>query len=186
MNKKRTIIAAIVLLLLFCIGGAVAYFTDTETATNTFTIGDVDIELKEDAWNAANAQDLMPGMTVAKDPTVNNIGPNPAYVFVKVEAPCTTGTGAKELFEYSVDTTKWSEIETKACTNGTAEHVYLYASPVQPEGTTGALFSQVVVTSLDGTEAGLDGDKNMVVTAYAIQSQGLTVSDPATLWSNFS
>ena len=186
MNKKRTIIAAIVLLLLFCIGGAVAYFTDTETATNTFTIGDVDIELKEDAWNAANAQDLMPGMTVAKDPTVNNVGPNPAYVFVKVDAPCTTGDGAKELFEYSVDTTKWTEVETAACTDGAAKHVYFYTQPVQPNGTTGALFSQVVVTSLTGNEAGLDGDKNMVVTAYAIQSQGLTDTTPSTLWSNFS
>ncbi len=29
MNKKRTIRAAIVLLLLFFIGGAVTYFTDT-------------------------------------------------------------------------------------------------------------------------------------------------------------
>ena len=36
MNKKKTIIAAIVLLLVFLVGGAIAYFTDTDSATNRY------------------------------------------------------------------------------------------------------------------------------------------------------
>ena len=101
MKKKKTILAALVLLLVVAVGGAIAYFTDTDTKTNTFTIGNVDISLTEDGWDAladANnndipdvAEDMMPGESVTKDPTINNLSTkNPAYVFAKVEVPCTT------------------------------------------------------------------------------------------------
>ena len=52
MKKKKTILAALVLLLVVAVGGAIAYFTDTDTKTNTFTIGNVDISLTEDGWDA--------------------------------------------------------------------------------------------------------------------------------------
>ena len=52
MKKNKTFLAAIVLLLLFVVGGAVAYFTDTDSKTNTFTIGSVDIDLIETGWDA--------------------------------------------------------------------------------------------------------------------------------------
>ena len=38
MKKKKTILAAAILLFMFVIGGAIAYFTDTDTKTNTDTI----------------------------------------------------------------------------------------------------------------------------------------------------
>jgi predicted ribosomally synthesized peptide with SipW-like signal peptide len=44
MNKKKSIAVAIVLALVLLIGGMLAYFTDKDTKTNTFTIGD-DIEI---------------------------------------------------------------------------------------------------------------------------------------------
>ena len=34
MNKKKTVLAAAILLFMFVIGGAIAYFTDTESKTN--------------------------------------------------------------------------------------------------------------------------------------------------------
>ena len=115
MKKKKTILAALVLLLVVAVGGAIAYFTDTDTKTNTFTIGNVDISLTEDGWDAladANnndipdvAEDMMPGESVTKDPTINNVSTkNPAFVFAKVEVPCTTivapATTSEELFTY--------------------------------------------------------------------------------------
>ena len=42
MKKKKTILAAAVLLLMLAVGCAIAYFTDTDQKTNTFTIGNVD------------------------------------------------------------------------------------------------------------------------------------------------
>ena len=102
MKKKKTYLAAIVLLLLFVVGGAVAYFTDTDTKRNTFTIGNVDIELVEAGWDALAdtnpqnnipdvAEGMMPGETVTKDPVIRNKSEkSPAYVFATVEIPCST------------------------------------------------------------------------------------------------
>ena len=51
MKRRKIIIASVVLLLVFVVGRTVAYFTDTESVTNTFTIGNVDITLTEPNWN---------------------------------------------------------------------------------------------------------------------------------------
>lgn len=77
--------------------GAMAYFTDTESATNTFTVGSVRIKLNEAAVNTPDPNDrndtgneyhLLPGHTYVKDPQVYVInGSSEAYIrmLVKVE-----------------------------------------------------------------------------------------------------
>ena len=52
-NKKRmkTMIAATAMIGVLAIGGISAYFTDGDTATNTFTVGKVSIDLQEPNWN---------------------------------------------------------------------------------------------------------------------------------------
>lgn len=49
MNKKKLVVvlAALVAVLTIAIGGTLAYFTDTEKATNVMTVGKVDINLEE-------------------------------------------------------------------------------------------------------------------------------------------
>ena len=215
MKKKKTILAALVLLLVVAVGGAIAYFTDTDTKTNTFTIGNVDISLTEDGWDAladANnndipdvAEDMMPGESVTKDPTINNLSTkNPAYVFAKVEVPCTTivapATTSEELFTYTTNA-GWTELSSAAvaCTSGgTATHVYYYgtggtltalakaANASTPTPTSNPVFSSVTLRStLKGNE-GLTGNKNIVVTGYGIQKDGLASTVPATVWGYFS
>lgn len=213
MKKKKTVLAAVILLLMFLVGGAIAYFTDTDTKTNTFTIGSVDITLTEDGWDALTdtdsdgipdaAEDMMPGESVTKDPLVNNISTkNPAYVFVKVEVPCTTVESPatpEEIFTYTVNA-GWTELSTAAvaCTSGgTATHVYYYGSngtltalaeaadASTPTSTTNPVFSSITLRStLTGNE-GLSGNKNVVVTGYGIQTEGLQSTTPADVWSNF-
>lgn len=214
MKKKKTILAALVLLLVVAVGGAIAYFTDTDTKTNTFTIGNVDISLTEGGWDAladANnnhirdvAEDMMPGESVTKDPTINNLSTkNPAYVFAKVEVPCTTivapATTSEELFTYTTNA-GWTELSSAAvaCTSGgTATHVYYYgtggtltalakaADTSTPTPTSKPVFSSVTLRStLKGNE-GLTGNKNIVVTGYGIQTEGLTSTAPADVWRNF-
>ena len=52
MSKKKSIAVAVVLLLVLVIGGMLAYFTDTDTATNVFTLGDnIEISLHETNWS---------------------------------------------------------------------------------------------------------------------------------------
>lgn len=73
MKKKLTAVALIVCMLaIMLVGATLAYFTDTDTETNTFTMGKVDIELTEPNWNgnADGAQKVFPGVTYAKDPTI--------------------------------------------------------------------------------------------------------------------
>ena len=210
MNKKKTIIAALVLLLVVAVGGAIAYFTENNEKTNTFTIGNVDISLTEPGWVTTDsdsngvpdaAENLMPGQTVTKDPTINNLSTkNAAYVFAKVVVPCTTETTPKEIFTYDVND-EWTELTSAAvaCTNGgTATHVYYYGtsgtltelakatSDSNPTSTASAVFDEVTVLStLKGNE-GLTGNKNIVVTGYGIQKDGLASTDPATVWGYFT
>ena len=188
MDKKRTIIAAIVLLLVLIVGGAVAYFTDTDSETNTFTIGNVSIDLTEPGWVPANAQGMMPGETVAKDPKITNDGNNDAYVFVKVEVPC---LGTKELFTYTVNS-GWNLMTNGSCNNNKAEKIYNYGSAsamtnLVKDASTPAVFNNVTLVNLSNTEAqSLTGNIDMVVTGYGIQSEGLTSSAPADVWGNFN
>ena len=215
MKKKKTVLAAIILLLMFAVGGAIAYFTDTDTKTNIFTIGNVDITLTEDGWDALAdtnnndipdaAEDMLPGESVTKDPTINNVSTkNPAYVFVKVEVPCTTivapATTSEEIFTYTVNS-GWTELSTAAvaCTSGgTATHVYYYgtngtltvlakaADASTPTSTSNPLFSSIsLLGTLKGNE-GLTGEKRVVVTGYGIQTEGLTSTAPADVWANFN
>ena len=85
-TKKNVIIAA-ALVMMLVIGTAIAYFTDMGSVTNSFTVGNIDIELEEPNWDPDAAKDITPMMEIAKDPQIENIGANPAYVFAVVTIP---------------------------------------------------------------------------------------------------
>lgn len=104
MKKKILIIAVAACLLALTIAGtSIAYFTDTDAATNVFTVGKVEIQLTEakvevdaDNWNIVKTspearvastgidyksiRTLWPGQNIAKDPRIENIGSEKAYV----------------------------------------------------------------------------------------------------------
>ena len=89
MKKKSILMAAIAVMLVavLVVGGTLAYFTDTKSATNTFTMGNVAITLDETDVNNpeartanGNTYNVYPGQTVQKDPIVHNTGKNAAYI----------------------------------------------------------------------------------------------------------
>lgn len=101
MKKKILALCVCVsMLAIAVIGGTVAYFTDTDLASNTFTVGSVKILLDEapvskDGYRyvadftadriSGNKYELIyPGAVLPKDPVVHNIGKNDAYVRVKI------------------------------------------------------------------------------------------------------
>ena len=199
MKKRKTMIAAIVLLLVFIVGRAIAYFTDTDTATNTFTIGNVDITLSEPNWSTTDsnsngtpdaAEGLVPGQTVSKDPTVTVASTSKdAYVFVKVQVPCKADNSA-ELFTYTLNS-GWAVVTgyNGTCTNGVAEKVYAYegstAGTLQSLSANGTatLFNSVTLENITGSEASaISNAASMPVTAYAIQADGLGSNVPATVY----
>ena len=89
MNKQKIMAAAAgaIVAVTSLAGASLAYFTDTKTAANVFTMGNVRIALDEtDVQNpngdrvTANTYAVYPGAVVTKDPVVHNTGANGAYV----------------------------------------------------------------------------------------------------------
>ena len=73
MKKKiLAIVLCIAMLAIAIVGGTMAYFTDTDAKTNTFTMGKVDIALTEPSYQPASEGNLkvFPGQSYAKDPTI--------------------------------------------------------------------------------------------------------------------
>ena len=101
MKKKITAIALVVCLVAVAIvGGSLAYFTDTDNETNTFTVGNVDIELVEknaDGTPFTPDQVLLPGSktenNIAKRVTVENVGQSDAYCWIEVWVPAALDDG---------------------------------------------------------------------------------------------
>lgn len=94
MNKKTKRVAltatACGLVAALGVGASLAYMTDAEQAVNTFTVGNVGIELLEANYpgNDADAvKDLVPNQEVAKDPKIVNRKVNDAVVFMTVDSP---------------------------------------------------------------------------------------------------
>ena len=79
------------LITIMSIGGISAYFTDTDTQTNKFTVGKVTVDLTEPEWDKYpdkdnngipdQAEDLTPNKTIVKDPVITNTGINEAFIF---------------------------------------------------------------------------------------------------------
>lgn len=130
--------------------GIFAYFSDQETTSNQFTVGSVEIDLKEPAWEAKadtdqdgipdEAEFLVPRQVVTKDPQVTNTGKNDAFVFLTVEVPCKNiltvqdngmlnEPGMTNLFSYNVHNTWQLAGVTKVINqqNEVTHKKYLYA-----------------------------------------------------------
>ena len=148
------------------VGSSLAYFTDRKEATNTLTIGNVKIDLTEPNWEATGeeeAEEMYPGEAVAKDPTVANIGANPAFVRVKVIWP------EDVVLSYRTDYQD-NQLGKNWVYNDTDGYFY-YSKVLDINETTDALFDQIVL-STDTTNGDTAVDYDVVVVAEAIQAQG--------------
>ena len=129
MKKKLTLVVTSVLLVAaLVIGGTLAYFTDTDSATNTFTVGNVKIDLIEQQVNEAGTaledfeqnQALLPivgsaqgekddfGQPIAKNyidkiVTVKNTGKSGAWVRAYFAIPSALDDGFEESFNASMN-----------------------------------------------------------------------------------
>ena len=174
MKKKIIAVCLIVALAATAVvGGTLAWFTDDEEATNTFTVGNVDITLTEPNWEGSGSNDapeVYPGEPLAKDPTVKNDGANPCFVRIKV-------TGLDCLAPAGMITYKTDYVTDKLGDNWVdGGDGYFYYNQVLAVGaTTDALFDQIVIpTDLENGDA--ESEFNVVVTAEAVQAQGAKAS----------
>ena len=96
-KKVLTIALAVAVVAILLTGASLAYFTGTDTETNTFTVGNVSIDLIEQQKGAnglenfENNKVLVPGTSdvnaVSKIVTVKNTGENDAWVWVDLKIP---------------------------------------------------------------------------------------------------
>lgn len=91
---KKIYIALAASALIVCIAAfTTAYLTETDLATNRFTLGDVDIRLKEPNYpHDPDERILSFGQRMQKDPFIVNKGKNDVIVFLKLTVPLETVT----------------------------------------------------------------------------------------------
>lgn len=190
--KKKNLQKAVVATALIgtlCIGGIMAYFTDADTQTNTFTVGKVSLDLQEPNWEPP--KDITPGQEIKKDPQIKNDGINNEYVFLEVVVPYENVTIANEdgtkapekadteLFSYDVKD-GWVEVGTakKDEKTKTVTHLYAYGTKtemtaLQKDAITPSLFDWVRFANVIEDE-NLEGTvKNIVVNGYGIQTDNI-------------
>lgn len=106
---KKTTVAIIVfgLVLCFTVGGALAWLIDTTpSVTNTFTYGDIEIDLTE----TSRPYEMVPGKVLSKDPKITvKADSEPCWLFVQVNESANLG----EFIEYEI-AGGWEELDTVA------------------------------------------------------------------------
>lgn len=174
MKKKiLAITLCVAMLAIMLVSGTLAYFTDNDAKTNTFTVGNVSIVLTEPKWDtvgAAEAFDVYPGEALAKDPTVTNDGKNPCFVRVSV-----TGWDALINASLSVNniTYRTDYVDAKLGENWVlhTDGYFYYTKVMQPADVTDALFDQIVIPT-DVVNDTTGAQYNLDVKAFAVQAQG--------------
>ena len=192
-TSKKTIIVATAAAAVLGVGGMLAYFTDTDTAQNKFEVGKVKIDLTEPNWDSYpddnsngipdQAEQIVPGNEITKDPTVTNVGKNDTYVFLKVSVPksniitanddgtLTNSGSAKvtQLFSYVTDV-NWELLNTDESADDVNTYIYGYKSILPVGEKTTALFDKVkFVNAIEGQ--GLEESIQKIdIETYAIQS----------------
>jgi len=83
-NKALVLTLCAVLLVVATVMGTLAYLTaKTDTITNTFTVGNITVELAE---TTGNNYKMVPGHTIEKDPKAKVVaGSEECFLFVKLE-----------------------------------------------------------------------------------------------------
>lgn len=104
MKKKIVTLSLVAALAVTAIGGTFAYFTDTDAQKNTFTTGNVAIDLWEDFGENSGIEKLVPSTGsaqagtlkngVEKEVYVDNTGSEDAYVRVHIAIPQILDDGA--------------------------------------------------------------------------------------------
>ena len=92
MTKKK--IAAFFTAAALCgalaVGSSMAYLTDHDSVTNKFSVGKVDIVGHEPNYtpdNDGKTNNIVPTQVIKKDPQIENVGKNDAYVYLDVSIP---------------------------------------------------------------------------------------------------
>lgn len=174
MKKKVCLsVAAIALVLCCAIGGTLAWLSaKTDTVVNTFTVGDININLSETTTDYK----MVPGNTIDKDPTVTVKADSEAcWLFVKVEK----SDNFDDFMTYETEN-GWT-----ALTGETGVYYRTVGTAAADRGF--AVLKDNKVTVKDGVTKQMlnaltaDTYPTLTFTAYAVQQDNIT--DVSTAWA---
>ena len=175
--KKKTLalVLALTLLVAGVVVGTLAWLTDqTAEVKNTFTVGDINIGLTETTTDYK----MVPGNTIAKDPTVTvKANSEACWLFVKV----TESTDLKDFITYAI-AEGWTALPG-------VDGVYYREVPASAaDQTFSVLAGDAVTVKSDVTRTMLETAKTDAPTltfmAYAIQKDHFATADAA--WAEVS
>lgn len=199
LNRKWMLVVALVMSVAMATTGTLAYLTDRDSEVNVFTMGNVDIDLKEEFEQDAT---LMPGEKITKEPTIENTGRNNAWVWMTIAIPAELqdlSNPDNNVIHYAYNSDnftdeKWMWGDTLDTTKDGIEYkVYtaLYQTPLAPNAVTESTIYEVYMDprvdidpngDLHFVEKGEvtpiawninNNDKPMIyVSAYAVQVDG--------------
>jgi len=196
---------ALVLIIGATVGVTLAYLSDkTTSVVNTFTVGNVDIDLWEHKYDETTRKlgndivisndkyKITPGVTDPKDPTVTVVkGSEACYVFIEVTA-ANNGNDGQAYFTWAVDTSQgwkklndevssasanvWYQEVTSMVNATTNKDIYVLSG--SKEGSHGAISYSANLTQAQLANIGTgDNAPKLTITAYAVQSEGVTLED---------
>ncbi len=193
-KKVLSLVLCALLLVSATVATTVAYLTDDDSVTNTFTVGnvkitldetDVDDSTKDAERDQANSYKLLPGQTYVKDPIIHvskedNI--EDCYLFVKVTNGIKAIEGAKTV-ETQMLEKGWEKLE------GVTDVWYWTGSTdattlkVVSKGTDVAVFDNFTIAStVDNATLETYKGKQIIVKAYAIQTAGFDGKTAKEIW----
>lgn len=179
-RKSLLVALCAILLVVASVMGTLAYLTDTETVTNTFTVGKIGITLDEAPVGEdgkavegervqANEYHLIPGSTYDKDPTVHvDANSEDAWLFVMVENGI-ADIEAGNTIAAQMAANGWTLVDGET-------NVYAYESIVTA-GNDYVVFETFEVAG-DADFAAVDGAV-INITAYAVQAENFDTAAAA-------
>lgn len=186
MRKPLLVICCMMVLIAVSVSATLAYFTDSDSVANTFTVGKVYISLDEKDTDdstqgkdrdQANKYHLIPGLQYAKDPTVHvEAGSESCWLFVKVE------NGIKDIeattlpIETQMTTFGWKKLDG-------VENVYYQAHTKASTVKDYVVFQSFEIKGDDVTNAMIAkyAQKEIKITAYAVQLPGFDKAEKTEL-----
>ena len=144
-------------------------------------MGSIKIELQESNWNPSTGQNVLPGQPINKDPKINNIGRNAAYVYIKVVNPIVQLDNGSSgvLFNYTTNS-GWTQLDqVEQC--GYRATTYYYNTALNPSSSTTTLFDTVTINDYSS-----DVDDNQVLDIYGYGIQSTYLATGSTVESIFT
>ena len=185
LNRKWMLVLALVLSLTMATAGTLAYLTDRDTVENTFTMGNVDIEVEEEYEQDSP---LYPGVEVEKQAGITNVhATSDAWVWMTVSVP-------EDLADYVKLGWATTEVEPiEPVHEGYVSYLVKHPTKLEPRDSTPMYLESVTLSEKvdyqngsygyveNGVFEPLNGldDVKIIVDGFAVQTEGFGSVDEA-------